>query len=254
MSFPVTVGLTSGQEKQSGSDGRGRPLGTRGVTEDGRVFYWSLAGASALRSGSVVQTKVSPGASVHVAALDVVGATTTGVSTLTVTIATTPITADQYKDGYLTIDTSPGQAMYKIKSHLAADSATDAEFTFADNEKLLEPLTSGTTKVGLRENPYSSVVAFPTTATGVAAGVAPISVTAGHYFWAQTYGPAIVNTDAAPVAGESIIVPGATAGNATVNAATSADVGDNRKQVIGYSPTAGAGADKYNYVFLTIRA
>lgn len=252
MSFPVTVGLDYGMEKLTSSTALDRKLGTRGVLPDGRVYYWSKNGASALEAGKVVQTKVSHGASVHVAALDVVGGATTGFSTLTVVAATTPVLANQYADGYLTVDTSPGQAMYRVKSNTAAASAANAEFVLYEN--LRAALTSGTTKVGVRENPYSSVVAFPTTATGVAAGVTTVAVAVGAYFWAQTYGPALVNTDAAPVAGEMIIVPGASAGNATVNAATSADNADDRKQVIGHAPTAGAGADKYNYVFLTIRA
>lgn len=253
MSFPVTVGLGYGEEKVT-SDTKQRPLGTRGVTPDGRVFYYAQAGASALVAGNTVQSKVAHGASVHVSGLTIVNATATGVTTLSVTLATTNATRDQYADGYLTVDTSPGQAMYKVRSHPPIDSAADGEFTLYDNDQIVAAMTSGTTLVGLRENPFASVIAAPTTATGIVVGVVPVAVGAGEFFWAQTYGPAIVNTDTAPVAGEILITPGASAGHATVNAATSADNSDDRKQVIGVAQTAGAGADKYNYIFLTIRA
>lgn len=250
MAFPYTVALSNGDEKET-TTSKTRKLGTRGMTPDGRVFYWTQNGAGALAAGNVVQSKVSPGSSVHVSGLDVVGGGTTGVTTLQVTMATTPITKDQYADGYLTVDVSPGQAMYRIKSNTSAASAAEAEFTFYDNDPLREALTSGTTKVGVRENPQASVVVFPTTATGVCVGVTPISVAADAYFWAQTWGPALVDTDAAPVAGDNVIVPGASAGSVNVASST---VGEGKDQIVGVAQTAGAGADAYNYVFLTIRA
>lgn len=250
MSFPVTVGLNYGEEKVTTTTKR-RPLGTRGVTPDGRVFYYAQAGASALVAGNVVQAKVSHGASVHVSGLTIVNATATGVTTLSVTVPTTPATRDLYADGYLVVDTSPGQAMYKIKSHPAIASAATGAFTFYDNDKIVEAMTSGTTTVGLRENPYASVIASPTTRTNIAVGVVPVSVAAAAYFWAQTYGPAMLDVDVAPVAGESLVLPGASAGNADAGATVAEDV---PSQVIGYGTTPSPGADKYNYVFLTIRA
>ena len=251
MSFPVTVGLTYGMEKLTETTQR-RPLGTRGVLPDGRIFYYAQAGATALGAGDVVQTKVSPGASVHVAGLAVTGAATTGVTTLSVVVATTPATKDQYADGYVTIDTSPGQAMYRIKSHPAVASGGTVELKLDPNDPLREALTSGTTTVGLRENPYASVIAVPaTTPTGAAVGVTPISVGVGAFFWAQTYGPAILNTDTAPVAGRNVVIPGASAGSVLAATTAAADVAS---QVIGYAQTAGAGADKYNLIFLTIRS
>ena len=250
MSFPVQVGLDYGEEKVTTTTKR-RPLGTKGVSPDGRVFYYAQAGASALAAGTVLQTKVSHGTSVHVSGLAIVNATATGVTTLSITVATTNATANQYADGYVTVDTSPGQAMYRIKSHLAIASAATGEFKLYDNDQIVDALTSGTTTVGLRENPFASVIVMPTTITGAPVGVAPVAVAAGSYFWAQTYGPAVVNTDTAPVAGVPVSIPGASAGG--VQTQTSA-LNDVIKTVVGYPQTAGAGADKYNYVFLTIRA
>ena len=251
MSFPVTVGLKAGQEKVT-STAKIRTLGTRGVLPDGRVFYWAQAGGTALIAGDTIQTKVSHGASAHVAALDVVAAITTGVTTITVNVGTTNATANLYADGYLTIDTSPGQGMYQIKSHPAIASAAGGVFTLYEDDKLRDILTSGTTKVGLQENPYSSTVATPaTTLTGIVVGVTPVAVPADSFFWLQTYGPAVVTVSAALVAGRGVIVAGASVGEATVQTTAAADIAS---QIIGYAKTAGAGADVYNYVFLAIRA
>lgn len=252
MGFPVVVGLNPGDEKRTSTVDHGRLLGTRGIDPFGNVYYWSKNGASAIEANQFVQTPASPSASAHVAALDVVGATVSGVTTLTITVATTPVTADQYKDGTLTIDTSPGQGLYRIKSHPAAASAADAVFTLYSDDPLRTALTSGTTKVGLRLNPYNAVIETPaTTLTGVVIGVTPVAVAANAYFWCQSYGEALINSDVAPVAGVGVVLPAASAGTGAI--ATSV-LTNAVLQNVGYFQTAGAGADKYNKVFLAIRA
>ena len=251
MGFPVVVGLNPGEEKRTSTVSHGRLLGTKGIDPFGNVYYWTKNGASAIEACQVVQTAVQASSSAHVAALDVVGATVSGVTTLTITIATTPITADQYKDGQVTIDTSPGQAVYRIKSNPAAASATGAEFILYPDDPLRTALTSGTTKVGLRKNPYQDVVEMPTAVTGVAVGVTPVAVAANAYFWAQTYGEAVVNTDVEPIAGRPVAVPAASPGTVAILTTVVQDIA---VQIIGIPQTAGAGADKFNKVFLAIRA
>lgn len=250
MSFTRTVGLAYGQEKQT-STAKRMPLGTRGVLPDGRVFYYALNGAAALEAGKCVQTKVAHGASGHANGLDVVNATATGVTTLTITLASTNAARDLYADGYVTVDTTPGVGMWKIQSHAAIASGANGEFNFYDDDKIVDPMTSGTTKVGLRENEYASVVVAPTTATGAVVGVTVVPVAAASYFWAQTYGPGIVDCDTAPVAGQPVVSPGGTAGN--VFAATTAAALE-LSQPIGIGWTAASAADTVHALFLTIRA
>ena len=234
----------------------GRVLGTRAVTPDGRVFRWALAGGVAIEAGKLVQTLAEIGSSVHVNGLTVINATVTGVTTITVTMATTPVAANVYADGDLVIDTSPGQAMYRIKSHQAADSGADAEFTLYDSDEIKNALTSGTTLVGFRRNPYTSVIITPTTVTGACIGVTPINVAISGYFWLQTWGPALVNMDQAPVAGKRVIAGILSVGHADISSTSSADTtGANEASSypqIGVAQTAGAGADKYHRIFLTI--
>src|SRR3990167_3979118 len=123
MRFPVTVGLEIGAEKISyAANQNGRILGTKGITPDGRVFRWALNGATALVAGKLVQTGVVISASIHANGLTVVNTTATGVTTITVLMATTPVAANYYADGDLIVDTSPGQAMYRIRSHPAGVS------------------------------------------------------------------------------------------------------------------------------------
>ena len=257
MSFPVTVGLEIGMEKISyAGNQNGRVLGTRAVTPDGRVFRWSLNAAVALEAGKLVQTLAEIHTSVFVNGLTVVNTTATGVTTITVTMATTILAANLYADGDLVVDTSPGQAMYRIKSHPGADSGQNAEFTLYESDEIKDIMTSGTTTVGFRRNPYTSVIVSPTTITGAPIGVTPISVAASRYFWLQTWGVALVNMDQAPVAGKRVITGILSAGNLDISSTSSADsTGANEASSypqIGVAQTAGAGADKYHRVFLTI--
>jgi hypothetical protein len=257
MSFPVVVGLEIGMEKLSyASNQNGRVLGTKGITPDGRVFRWALNGGTALAAGKLVQTAAEVSGSIHVNGLTVINTTATGVTTITVTMATTPLVANMYADGDMIIDTSPGQAMYRVKSNAAAVSAADAEFVLYESDKIRDALTSGTSLVGFRRNPYTSVIVSPTTITGAPIGVTPISVGVSRYFWLQTWGLAIVHLDQAPVAGKRVITGILSAGNLDISSTSSADTtGSNEASSypqIGIAQTVGAGADKYHRIFLTI--
>lgn len=257
MSFPVTVGLDIGAEKVSyATNQNGRILGTRGVTPDGRVFRWALNGGTALEAGKLVQTAAVIGASTHVNGLTVVNTTVTGVTTITVLMATTNVAANYYADGDLVVDTSPGQAMYRIRSHPAGDSAANVEFTLYESDEIKDAMTSGTTLVGFRANPYTSVIVNPTTVTGAPLGQTTISVGANRYFWLQTWGVALGNMDQAVVAGKRVIASVLSAGQLDISSTSSVDTtGANEASsfpTIGYIQTAGAGADKYHRFFLTL--
>ena len=261
MGFPVVVGLEIGQEKLVYTNSQGRVLGTRAILPDGRVFRWALNAAVAIEAGKLVQTAAEVGGSIHVNGLAVVNATVTGVTTITVTMATTPTVANQYADGDMVVDTSPGQAMYRIKSHQAADSGADAQFVLYESDEIKNALTSGTSTVGFRRNPYTSVIIAPTTITGAPIGVTPINVPAStaailQYFWLQTWGLCMVNMDQAPVAGKRVITGILSAGHLDISSTSSADTtGANEASSypqIGIAQTGGAGADKYHRVFLTI--
>lgn len=249
MGFDLSVGLKYGMEKDT-TTGKKHVLGTRGVLPDGRVFRYAVNGAAEIEAANLCQAAVEPSASTHTNALNIIGGATSGQTTITV-VGVTIAAADFYAAGYLVIEVSPGQGMYRIKSHDAITSAaTGFGVTLEEDDQLTEALTSGTTKVGLRRNPYSSVIIAPTTATHIAVGVTPVTVPASEYFWLQTWGPCAVNADTAPVVGQTMIWPGASAGS--VHAVTTVTA-LALSAVVGWATTVAGGADKAGtYIYLTI--
>ena len=252
MAFPVVVGLSYGDEKQTfTANQNGRALGTVGILPDGRRFRWAQAGAVALVAGNIIQTKVTASNdSIHTGALDINGGTT-GVTTLSVIFAATLTTIDLYADGYLNVDTSPGQGLYRVASNESATSATAGVVQFAENDKIVEALTSGTSKVGLFQNPYKDVIVSPAedAQTGAAIGASVVACPATDFTWLQTWGPATIEVDVAPVVGDDLQL-GATAGNLTpkTSVLTSAKL---PSLATAWTGTA-AGTDKYTVVFLTL--
>ena len=252
MAFPVVVGLSYGEEKKTYTENQnGRALGTVGILADGRRFRWAQAGAVALVAGNIIQTKVQATSdSLHTGALDISGGAV-GVTTLSVTFAATATTLDLYKDGYLNVDTSPGQGLYHVSTNESATCATAGVVTFSEDDKIVEALTSGTSKVGLFQNPYADVIVSPAedAQTGAAIGASVAACAAASFCWIQTWGPATIEVDVAPIVGDGLQL-GATAGNLTpkTSVLTSAKL---PTLAVAWTGTA-AGTDKYTVVFLTL--
>ena len=247
MGFPVVVGLNYGQEKEVGTNSRGRALGTRGVTGDGRVFYWAKNGATEINAHRLVATSVYQSNITESMDLDI-GTNVSGVTSLTVKF-TCPPAANEYADGTLTFGVSPGYGTYKVKSHVVGVSTTKTAVTLYEDDKLRQALTSGTTKVGLHRNPYASVIINPAAPTGAAIGVTPVVVPIANYFWLQTWGRGGVIADTSPVVGERLTVSSVSAGG--VIAATTGGV-DVARTTIGFSSDTGGGADAISEITITI--
>jgi hypothetical protein len=241
MSLPTWVGLASGDEKETSSAAKERSLGTIGWTEVGGKYRWAKNSSVALAGGVLVQGPAAN--SSQDAALDISGGAA-GATELGVVVQAT-VTRDQYKDGWVTVDTGPGVAKYKIKSHAAASSGATLTIALAPNDPVVGAMSSGTTKVGLRENPYKNVIVAPTTVTGPLLGITQCSVAASHYFWVQESDFGIWDTDVAPAVNTSLIFGGTSAGKG--NARSSA-LNDIPEITIAESVDAGAGADKANFV------
>jgi hypothetical protein len=210
MAFPHTVYLAENDIKVTSSTQR-FPLGTRGVTVDGRVFRYAQNGAVALVAHRLVANAIegpwTTGTYTHFAN---VPGTSGGFAAGTTQVyigdtATGSATANYYKDGWLIVnstDTSYTQ-MVRINSHAAISSATQASSPGVIIN--LDPGTglnkAGVTDTGLVKlvaNPYRAVVvAIGGTAVGltnVPLGIPPVAVTASYYFWLQTWGPALGRT------------------------------------------------------------
>ena len=254
MSFPVVVGLSAGQEKFTSSNKRGRMLGTKGQGEDGSVYRWTQNGAVALAGSVLVASPVQFNASGHTGGLELTSNISSGalqftIAALAASGLSTLIDADQYADGYMTVDINADglSGPYLIKANDAGTSLIAAQFTLHDNDPIKNAMTT-ISKIGIRENPYASVLVAPVSAVSTSLGVTPAPVAVDEFFWCQTGGWCQIEADA-EVAANTQFILGATPGNIAV--ATSA--AGPATPYLGWAQTLGAqGADRPQFVYLTI--
>ena len=210
------------------------PIGTKGMTPDGRIFRYAKNGAVALTTG-----KLTIAADLVTNHEDRAFATAgaVGDKTVSISIGATAITANQYDEGYLVIidDTGEGH-VHQIVSHGTTSGSANVSFTISPG---LEEATTTSTTVSLMRNRWSGVLISDGSQSDVAAGVTPIAVTAGYYFWAQTGGMASILTDtgAQAVQGQPITIGGTSSGGVTIHdAATETYLG---MAPVGVTPTSG---------------
>lgn len=220
-------------------------LGTRAVTVDGRVFHYARIGGVAAVAGSVYQA--SAPVPNHLALTPAAAAI--GSLQVTATLGATAATANQYAEGFLQVDTTPGNGlMYGIASHPAIASSGVGLFTLYNDEAIQVALTTSS-RVGLIANPYADVIVTPTTATAVIAGVPLVAAPIGSFCWLQTWGPAPVLINGTPGVGTSV-VPSATTAGAVDVATVAAEV---NTRFIGRMMQVGV-STKNNAVYLMIKA
>ena len=205
MAFPTTVQLKQGMEKVETSSQKHK-LGTRGVTSDGRVFYYAENSGTAIDHGGYLVDGIAA-----VAAHDMdLAATATSAGATSFTSGTSlTVTKDQYKDGYVYFNDGPGQGeTYKVKSNTAVSSATGLSITIDDEDGVATALTTSSL-FGLMYNPYKDIKIIDgdgTMTTGVL-GVTTAPVTADYFCWIQTSGPASVRLGAqVGVVGDALTV------------------------------------------------
>ena len=281
MSFPYVVGLAYGRDKKFTST-KYHPLGTKGETPDGRVFYYAQAGSPALVGGTIIQSKAAEGsdAAAKTNLLPAVSGDKTAIGTGSniptgsASIGVVWVTAHasgEYTDGYMTVDTPAGSGMYRIVGDDATGSSnTVTVIRLHPQDTIQDTALTTASRLSFHHNPYASVIVAPTTLTNVVVGVAPVAVTAANYFWLQTYGPASVryNDLISAVVGETLMAGvGATAGDAvgvpkSTNTESSVDAGAtvSGQQLTNAAPRIGTvldgipADDKLLQVMLTIRA
>jgi len=220
------------------------PLGTRLEVGD-RVFHYCYATGSEPRGRVCCAT--SPAASMN-GALAACSAATTGATSITFTCGTN-VATNQYAEGYMGISKgTQGGAVYRIKSHGSwATGATNAVVTLYD--PLYKDLGAAD-ELGFVQNIYDDV-GTAATATSFPVCVPMVDVTAGGYFWGQTWGPAApLNVEATAVG--AVVKQGTTGGvvacfggGTTGPAAAGLPIGKN------YDLAGTAG--EYTPIFLMIR-
>ena len=180
--FETTTGLVTKQGLFQESATPNHSVGTRVQLADGRVFFYSKAGAGALGLGKNTQVAVVNAAHVDIVIAD---EALIGVKSFTVTDGGSGIAANQFAEGYLSINSGGGLGqMLKIKSNTVAGSGADSVV------KTYDPNT-----VALGSTPTAILTANPwmggiqgTAEEAPSIGVPLISVTAAYYYWSQTWG------------------------------------------------------------------
>lgn len=220
-------------------------LGQLARTRDGRTFRFGRVGAVAAVAGSVYQSPAPvPNHLAQTPAAAAIGATSVTITTLGATAAT----ANQYAEGCLQIDTTPGNGiMYGIDNHLANAGSAVLVVNLCKDDAIAIALTTAS-RVGLIANPYADVIVCPTTATGKAIGVPLVAAGIGAYCWFQVYGICPVLINGTPAVTAPVVPSGTTAGAVDKWTTAAADVA---VEPIGHMVQVGV-SGKNNAVFLTI--
>lgn len=196
---------------------RGHPLGSAMMFADGRRFKYGRAAATEIASGQLCQQTL------NVADHDELAVDTPAVGDKVFVVtngATTAITVDELKDGYLVVEDDTGEAyLYTIRSNSAA--AVNAACTVTIYETVQVALGAAAT-VLLYKNPTREVIIHPAPATALLVGVTPRIVTASDFGWFQTWGPAAVLIEGTTVINERVIDSASADGAVAPTASTAA--------------------------------
>lgn len=211
MAVPLkTQGFAQGIYEQSSVQMEG--LDTIRFLSDGRKFAYAKAGAVALAVAKLTQ---SPAPSANANKETVAADAAVGATSVSVTFGGA-VTEDFYKDGFI-YDCIAGD-LYWVKGHAAGTTAV----TIYLKEPLRVAWTASTSKATLIANRQNLTIVCPTTLTSAPAGIPPIAVTAGYYYWNQVKGPAVCLIDGTVAIGEEVAPSNVTAGSveALVHATT----------------------------------
>lgn len=226
------------------------PLGTIMEMPNGDEYVWCLNGGTELATGRLVQQAVV--GTGHDIDLAVAAAAAADATSVTLTNATTQITANMYADGWLFINDADGEGYgYQIKSHPAESTGSGScVFTLYEQDPIQVALTTSS-KAGLRKNKYQDVVVAPTTFTGIVVGATVRVITASYYFWAKKKGDAVLLTNGTVIVGKAFTRSGTTAGAIDVYPLNSADA-SGQQPMLGTVQTV-AGTTEYSLCYLNIQ-
>jgi hypothetical protein len=239
--FTSVIG--TGQDTFTSSAVQLHQLGTRAETKDGRVFRYGQAGGVALVPGKLYQSAVPLANHLANTPPDVA----VGATSFVYTPGATAGAANLYAEGYLQVDTTPGQGYtYQVAGHPAIVSSTAFVLTLRDPIQVA--LTAAGSTVGLIAHPYKNVILTPTTATAKVVGVPGAIIATTEYGWIQTRGPCSVLINGTPAVTSPVANSGTTTGAVDVWTTAAAAV---VVTPVGYMMQIGV-STKYNFVFLTL--
>lgn len=194
-------------------------LGAAAFDNAGNRYRFVKAGGTALVPGKLQQAaaEVTDNQGLTPAAAAI------GATSVTVTLGSSAVTANQYAGGWLVVTITPGQGYkYLISSHPAADAAATCVLTLED--AIVVALTTSS-RVDLVANPYSGVIVNPTTATSAPVGAAVSAITAAYFGWVQDGGVASLLSDGGATVGTAQVASNGTAGAVEALTGVQAPVG-----------------------------
>lgn len=209
------------------------PLGTYGVTADGRGYRYAQAGAAACNPG-LLQMATDITTNHEDLAVNTFLA---GDWTMSVTLGATAITGNEYAEGFVNVTDETGQGILYAIANCPA-TASSGTVTV----RLKEPVVVGAaaaTTVTLVRNKYRDILPTDGTENDLPVGVPNVTIAANYYGWVQTKGYCSILVGAGDTtAGSDITIDTTTAGGVETRATV--------ERTVGVQP-AGAGADAGEY-------
>lgn len=185
----------------------GIALGVAGITADGRMYRYSLAGASNLAPGKLT---VNADVDSNVVNKTVAASAAIGATSVVVDVAGT-VVQNAYAGGYLTVNDATGEGIsYLVTGNGGRTGA--GEITVYLQEPLEVALTVDVSEYTLTVNPYSGLVISATDQADLPTGVPNVTITAAYYGWVQTGGTCAVLWDEAVTKGLALTIGTGTAG------------------------------------------
>ncbi len=176
---------------------------------DGREVTLVSVGGSDIVSGVLVQGSAIVADNQNLAVAAAVTAGDTAFS-MTVTLGSSAVTANQYQGGYVVINAGPGIGQtLRIASHPAANASASLVLTLEDAVQV--SLTTSS-KACLLASPYVGAVINPTTPTATPVGATFYPLTASAYGFVVSKGITSLLCDGGIAVGAAISPSNATAG------------------------------------------
>jgi len=166
-------------------------LGELFIDPFGRKFRYVQNGAVALTTGHLLQEAAED---TNYRSMAVQAAVDIGDLIIPVTLGGTAVTANQFENGDLVVESSTGIGqVFKIVGH-DVQTSTTGTCNFTVDRPVKIALTTSS-QVSVRKSSYDGVVSFPTTPTGAPVGIALIAMTIAYYGWVQSGGDGVALFD-----------------------------------------------------------
>ncbi len=182
-------------------------LGEMYISPQGDRFrYVQNGGSAALVTGNLLQ---EPAEVTNYRSMAVANSQAIGDDVITVDLGGTAVTANQFDEGHIHIESSTGIGQaFRIKRH-EVQTSTTGECKFTLDRTIKIALVADTSQATIRKNAYDGVIAYPTTPTGAPVGIALYAMTVSYFGWIQSGGdvPALFDNQANSAADESGLIP-----------------------------------------------